>query len=166
MTLLIPGLVGALYGFLNIVFSLIAWVIAFGLSFQFGADLSPMLEAYIENPLLRNVASFAGLFVASLLIFSLVSFFVVKLMGEAGLSATDRMLGFFFGIGLGGIIISAGVFLAGFTGFPEEPWWRSSLMIEPFQMIAEWGNAYLPEDIAEYHNYGDPESETTETVEM
>lgn len=160
LVLLLPGIIGALYGFLNIIFSIVAWGIAFGISFKFGADVAPMLSNYIETPLLRNIAAFAGLFISSLMIFSLLSFFIVKLMGKAGLTATDRVLGFFLGIGLGGFIITFGVFLAGFTGFPEEPWWISSLMIEPFQRIAEWSHVYLPEDISSFHGYADVPIET------
>jgi membrane protein required for colicin V production len=159
VTLLIPGVVGALYGFLNIIFSIVAWGIAFGISFKFGADLAPMLVNYIETPILQNIAAFAGLFIASLMIFSLLSFFIVKLIGKAGLTATDRILGLFLGIGLGDFIIAFGVFLAGFTGFPEEPWWNSSLMIEPFQRIAQWSHLYLPEDISSFHGYGEVQIE-------
>ena len=120
VVLLLPGVVGAIYGFLNIIFSIVAWGIAFGISFKFGADSAPMLVNYIETPILRNITAFAGLFIASIMIFSLLSFFIVKLIGKAGLTATDRILGFFLGVGLGGFIIAFGVFLAGFTGFPGE----------------------------------------------
>jgi len=154
VALLLPGLVGALYGFLNIVFSIVAWVLAFGISFKFGAVFSPMLEGYIETPIIRNVLAFAGLFLVSLMILSMVGYFIVKLLGRAGLTATDRILGIFLGIGLGGFIIAAVVFLAGFTAFPEESWWRESISIKPFEHIAVWSHRFLPENIAQYHGYG------------
>ena len=153
LTLLIPGLVGAFYGFLNIIFSIVAWVLAFGISFKFGAMFAPMLEGYIETPLIRNIIAFAGLFLIGLMIFSMLGYFIVKLLGRAGLTAADRILGFFLGIGLGGFIIAAGVFLAGFTALPEEPWWRESITIDPFERIAEWSHRFLPENIAKYHGY-------------
>lgn len=162
VTLIIPGLIGALYGFLNIVFSIIAWVLAFGISFKFGALITPVLASYIETPLIRNILAFSGLFLISLLIFSLVGFFIVKLLGRAGLTAVDRMLGFFLGIGLGGFIIAVVVFMAGFTAFPEEGWWRNSVTIKPFEHIAVWSHRFLPDNIAEYHGYGATETTVSE----
>ena len=155
LTLLVPGIVGAFYGFLNIVFSIVAWGFAFGISFKFGGFFAPMLEGYIETPIVRNVLAFAGLFLISLMIFSLIGYFIVKLLGRSGLTAADRILGFFLGIGLGGFIIAAVVFLAGFTALPEEDWWRESVTIEPFERIAVWSHRFLPENIARYHGYGE-----------
>lgn len=157
-TLIIPGLIGALYGFLNIAFSIIAWVVAFGISFKFGALITPMLAPYIETPLVRNVLGFSGLFLISLMIFSLLGFLIVKLLGRAGLTAMDRVLGFFLGIGLGGFIIAVVVFMAGFTAFPEEGWWKDSVTIKPFEHIAIWSHRFLPANIAEYHGYGATET--------
>ena len=136
-----------LYGFLNIAFSIIAWLLAFSISFKFGAVFSPMLVEYIENPLIRNVLAFAGLFMISLMIFSALGYFIVKLLGRAGLTAVDRTLGFFLGIGLGAFIIAAVIFLAGFTAFPEQAWWQGSIIIEPFEQVAIWSQQFLPDEI-------------------
>ena len=153
VTLVIPGIIGALYGFLNIVFSIIAWIMAFAISFKFGALITPMLAPYIETPLVRTILGFSGLFLITLMIFSLVGFFIVKLLGRAGLTAMDRVLGFFLGIGLGGFIIAVVVFMAGFTAFPQEGWWKNSVTIRPFEHLAVWSHKFLPTNIAEYHGY-------------
>lgn len=152
-TLIIPGVIGALYGFLNIVFSIIAWILAFGISFKFGALITPLLVPYIDTPLVRNILAFSGLFLVSLMVFSLVGFFIVKLLGRAGLTAMDRVLGFFLGIGLGGFIIAVVVFMAGFTAFPKEDWWKDSVTIQPFEQISVWSHKFLPSNIAQYHGY-------------
>lgn len=154
MIILIPGLVGILYGFLNIIFSIVAWLLAFAISFKFGAIFEPMLVNYIDNPIIRNILAFAGLFLISLMLLSLLSYFIVKLLGRAGLTAMDRMLGFFLGIGLGCFVIAAGVFMTGFTAFPEASWWQTSIVIEPFETVAIWGQQFLPEDVSKYHDYG------------
>ena len=158
-TLIIPGLVGALYGFLNIAFSIIAWIMALGISFKFGALITPLLAPYVDTPLIRNILGFSGLFLISLMVFSLLGYFIVKLLGRAGLTAMDRVLGFFLGIGLGGFIIAVVVFMAGFTAFPEEGWWKDSVAIKPFEQIAVWSHRFLPADIVEHHGYR--ASETT-----
>ena len=151
--LLVPGIVGVMYGFLNIIFSILAWVLAFIISFKFGAYFAPLLESYVETMLVRNILAFSGVFIISLVIFTLIGYFIVKLLGRTGLTAADRILGFFLGLGLGGTIITVLVFLAGFTALPREEWWQKAILIEPFELISRWGGQYLPENISKYHGY-------------
>ena len=87
------------------------------------------------------------------MIFTALGYFIVKLLGRAGLTATDRFLGFFLGVGLGGFIIGIAVFLIGFTAYPKQAWWQASMLIQPFEQIAIWGHQFLPENVSEYHNY-------------
>lgn len=154
VVLIVPGIVGIIYGFLNIIFSIIAWLLAFGISVKFGAYFAPLLEGMIETVLIRNILAFTGVFLISLVIFTLLGYFIVKLLGRTGLTAADRILGFFLGLGLGGSIITVVIFLAGFTALPQEGWWQQAILIEPFQYICEWGNQFLPENISRYHDYG------------
>ncbi|MFQ5659354.1 MAG: CvpA family protein [Gammaproteobacteria bacterium] len=149
----LPGLIGILYGFLNIIFSIIAWVLALGISVKSSPFFSPMLAGHIETALIRDVLAFIGIFIISLMILTTLGYFIVKLLGRTGLTAADRILGFFLGIGLGGGIIAVIVFLAGFTAVPEQPWWQASVLIQPFQHIAVWGEKFLPENMSKFHGY-------------
>ncbi len=149
----IPALAGVFYGFLNILFSLMAWAVASGVAVKFTSSFAPMLAPYIETTSIRTALAFIALFIVSLMIFSTLGYFIVKLLGRSGLTATDRMLGFLFGIGLGGAIVTLAVFFAGFTAFPQEPWWQDSRLIRPFQTVCVWGQQYLPESMAEHHGY-------------
>ena len=153
VVLLIPGLAGIMYGFLNIVLSFIAWLLAFGIAVKFSGYFSPLLENLTDTVLIRNMLAFAGLFIVSLMLLTIIGYFIVKLLGRVGLTAADRVLGFFLGIGLGGLIVTVIIFLAGFTALPREPWWQQSILIEPFQHIAGWGRQFLPESVSKYHNY-------------
>ena len=154
----IPAVVGVFYGFLNIVFSLLAWAFALGVAVKLVPYFAPILESYIDTPILRVILAFAGLFIVGLMILSTLGFFIVKLLGKTGLTASDRILGLFFGMGLGGLIIAIVVFLAGFTAYPEEIWWQESKLMVPFQHIGIWAQAFLPENIVEYHGYGRPQA--------
>ncbi|MBF8268608.1 MAG: CvpA family protein [Gammaproteobacteria bacterium] len=153
IVLLIPGLVGIMYGFLNLVFSFIAWLLAFGIAVKFGGYFSPLLANLTDTLVIRNMLAFAGLFIVSLMLLTTMGYFIVKLLGRTGLTAADRVLGFFLGIGLGGAIVTVIVFLAGFTALPQESWWQQSVLIEPFQNIALWGRQFLPDNVSKYHNY-------------
>lgn len=149
----LPAIAGVMYGFLNIIFSLLAWALALGISIKFSSAFAPLLESFVNTPVLRTSLAFVGLFVVSLMILTGLGFLIVKLLGRTGLTAADRMLGLFFGIGLGAIIVQVVVFLGGFTALPEEPWWNESRVIKPFERVAVWSEQYLPESIAKYHGY-------------
>ena len=150
--LFLPAIMGLLYGLLNVLFSIAAWVMAVLVAVKFSGWFSPLLDAYLE-PLLRDVIAFAGVFIISLVIFTALGYFVVKLLGRTGLTAADRFLGFFFGIGLGGAILTILVFLAGFTAMSKQEWWHEAVLIEPFQRVCVWGRRFISDDIAVYHRY-------------
>ena len=152
VVLFLPALMGLLYGLLNVLFSIAAWIMAVVAAATLSGYFSPLLDDYLE-PVLRDVIAFAGVFIISLVIFTGLGYFVVKLLGRTGLTAADRFLGFFFGIGLGGAIITILVFLAGFTAISKHEWWHEAVLIEPFQRVCVWGQRFLSEDIAAYHRY-------------
>ena len=149
----IPALVGVFYGFLNILFSLLAWAVACGVAVKFSSVFEPMLVEFIDSEAIRMGLAFVGLFLVSLMVFSTLGYLIVKLLGRSGLTAADRILGLLFGVGLGGAIVTLVIFFAGFTAFPQEPWWQTSKMIKPFQTICVLGRQYLPQSVAEHHSY-------------
>ena len=153
VVLLLPALVGAMYGFLNILFSIAAWLLALGISVKFAHFFTPMMEPYVDTPILRDMLAFAGLFILSLMILSGIGYFLVKLLGRTGLTAADRILGLLFGLALGACITTVVVFLAGFTKLPAEPWWQGSSVVGPFERMSIWAGQFLPENVAEYHTY-------------
>ena len=46
----LPAVAGVIYGFLNVIFSLLAWVLALGISIKFSSAFTPLLESSIETP--------------------------------------------------------------------------------------------------------------------
>tara|TARA_B100001996_G_scaffold340593_1_gene294194 strand:- start:46 stop:540 length:495 start_codon:yes stop_codon:yes gene_type:complete len=153
--ILLPTIVGVIYGFLNIIFSLISWLVSLGLAVKLVPYFSPLLDNYVDTPILRIILVFIALFILCLLIMSGFSYFVIKLLGKTGLTAADRILGLFFGMGLGVLVVAVVVFLAGFTAFPKEIWWKESKLMEPFEILSIWGSNYLGESVTKYHSYED-----------
>ena len=153
--ILLPTIVGVIYGFLNIIFSLISWLVSLGLAVKLVPYFSPLLDNYVDTPILRIILVFIALFILCLLIMSGLSYFVIKLLGKTGLTAADRILGLFFGMGLGVLVVAVVVFLAGFTAFPKEVWWKESKLMEPFEILSIWSSNYLGESVTKYHSYED-----------
>lgn len=150
---LLPAVVGAAYGFLNIVFSIMAWILALGIAAKFATRFAPLLETHVQTPFIREVLAFVSVFLLSLVLLSILGYLILKLLGRAGLTAADRLFGLCFGICLGGAIIAVVVFLAGFTALPQKKAWQESVLLPPFVAMAMWSGQFLPSNVVEYHGY-------------
>lgn len=150
----ILGLIGlsALFsivrGFVREALSLAGWVAAFWIAVAFGDDVAARLAGQISVPSVRLGLAFVILFVATLLVTAVIIWLVGLLVEKTGLSGTDRMLGVLFGIGRGVIIVGILVLLAGYTPLPRDPWWKESVLLPHFEILAGEMRALLPPDIA------------------
>lgn len=149
----ISTLISIWRGFTREALSLAGWIIAAWVAISFSPNLAVMLESHIDAPSLRLLIAFAILFLATLLLAGIVNYLVVELIKKTGLSGTDRVLGIFFGLARGGLVVAVLVLLAGMTPMPEDSWWSESLLLHYFQDIAVWIQQYLPDDIAKNIRY-------------
>lgn len=140
-------------GFTREALSLAGWIIAFWIALTFGDNLEVLLQPHIDVPSMRLIVAFALLFIVTLLLAALINFLVVQLIKKTGLTGTDRMIGIFFGIARGGVIVAVLVLLAGLTPLPQDGWWRQSLFLPYFQDMALWIRNYLPPEVAENIRY-------------
>jgi membrane protein required for colicin V production len=146
----LSALIGLLRGLIREVFSVCAWVAAAWIGLRFSRDFSVYLDSVISIPSARMAASFGILFFASLILASLITFLLHKLVQSTGLTGTDRLAGMVFGIGRGIVVVSVLVLLAGATPLPADPWWKESALIPPFQSLALWLRDQLPSDFGSY----------------
>lgn len=137
-------------GFLREVLSLLIWVLAAWLAFRFAAPLAGRLEPWIDLPSARAILAFAGIFVLVLVVGGLVNYLLGKLVESTGLSGTDRMVGALFGAVRGVAIVMVAVVLAGFTPFPEDPWWKASRLLPGFERLASWAVSRAPDNLSGY----------------
>lgn len=140
-------------GFVREAFSLAVWILAFWVGWNFFRDLAPHLETWVGTPSIRLALAFVILMILTLMVGGLVNFLLVKLVESSGLSGTDRLIGVVFGAARGALLVAALVLLAGLTPFPEDPWWKASVLAPYFQELALWLRDLLPQDIAERFNY-------------
>lgn len=152
--ILVSTLISLVRGFVREALSLALWVIAFWVAQMFFRELSEHLTQWIKVPSLRMGAAFAILFIGVLILGGLVTFLLAQLIDATGLSGTDRFIGMLFGIARGVLLIAALILLAGLTPFPNDPWWRESVLIGQFQGVAEWLRSLLPDDIAQRIQFG------------
>ncbi len=135
-------------GFTKEALSLAGWILAAWVALQFSDNLQVLLEPHIEVPSLRLMVAFAILFIATLFLAGFINFLVVQLIKKTGLSGTDRMVGIFFGVARGCLVVALLVLIGGMTPMPQDPWWKASQLMHYFQDMAIWLRQFLPAEIA------------------
>lgn len=140
-------------GFVKEALALATWLVALWVAMTFYDPLSQWLGNWITLVSARKITAFAALFIAVLLLGTVVNYLASKLVTSTGLSGTDKLLGMVFGIARGGVIVAILVLLAGLTPFPHDQWWKDSQFLGYFQEFALWMRSYLPSEIAQNISY-------------
>ena len=140
----LSALLGAIRGMLTEVLSLLVWVAALWLTVAFG-DVVAAEFTGIETPLLRALAGYGATFALVVVLGNLVVWLLRTLLHGAGLSGTDRWLGFGFGAARGYAIVLAVVLLVSFTPWSRATLWRESALMPVFTVPAGWIVAQLPD---------------------
>jgi len=146
--ILISTLISLFRGFVKESISLATWVLAGILAVRYMDVMAALLENSIESVTIRMAASFAVLFIVTLIVGAIINFIVSQMVNKTGLGGTDKALGMVFGLGRGVLIIVMILLLAGLTPMPEELWWKESLLIEHFSSLSVWVREFLPQDLA------------------
>ena len=150
---LVSAIIGLFRGFIKEAFALLTWIVAIGVGLHYSHDFAVLLQNTISYPSARVATAFIILFFLTLILGSLISFILNHLIETTGLTGTDRLLGMLFGVVRGAVLVSVIVLLAGVTPLPEDPWWKQSLLIPPFQTLAVWFKSHIPSGLMGYINY-------------
>lgn len=135
-------------GFVREVLALAAWVIAFIAAGLLGNIVAGWLATSISDESVRVLVAFVAVFVATLISMSLIALAVSGLMRKAGLGLEDRVLGSFFGLARGMLIVMLLVLLAGLTALPRQPAWTDAMLSAPLEALAGAAKPWLPQVIA------------------
>lgn len=148
--LVVSVLIGLWRGLISEVLALAIWIAAFWVAMRFGPSVAQYFEHSIALPSARILVGYGLCFIAVLLGGALLRFVVSRLIESTGLSGTDRLLGMFFGLARGVLLVTLAVFLLGFTAFTRDPWWRESRLLPQFQGAATWLGQWVPEGARRY----------------
>ncbi len=140
--LVVSMLLGFFRGFLREAISLIAWLGGTWLAWRYAYVVEPYLggalaahpaKIWVARALILVAAVLAGWLLAALLGYLI----------RPGLSLViDRLLGMFFGVIRGAVILSVLVILAQLVRLDEVDWWKESRMMPKIVDLASWVQAF------------------------
>ena len=151
--LVVSAAISVIRGFLREALSLLGWVLAFWLALTFADDVSGLFERYVSQPSIRHGLAFFTILVGALVITAIVMYFVRLIVDKTEITGTDRALGVVFGIARGIVIVAILVLCAGLTALPKDPWWKESLFLPHFQVLAVEIRSLLPPVVATLFEY-------------
>jgi membrane protein required for colicin V production len=149
--LLISVLLGLWRGLAVEVLSLAGWPLAFVLSNIYSDNVARFLP--MKQEALRTTAAYVLIFVLVLIAWGVLVWMLSSMLKSIGLGRMDRMLGGFFGIVRGALVVLVMVWLAGVTDIPEKSFWREAMMSKTFEDAALLTKAWLPDSIAKRIHY-------------
>ncbi|PCJ92003.1 MAG: colicin V production CvpA [Porticoccaceae bacterium] len=135
----VSALISVVRGFVKEVVSLLIWLTAAIVASIFHDQLATVMADLIDTSSLRMLAAWIILFIAVLLVGSILNYLLGKLVQATGLSGTDRLLGLLFGTARGLIILMVILtILPKMLPVMEDPWWLESTLIPYFMQYEDW----------------------------
>jgi len=156
IVLIIIGLsviLSVMRGMIREVLAIVGLVAAFYVGVTYTNQVLPMMPVDIPNDALRVLAAFLVLFLATLLLATLLGIALSAIFKKAGLGWLNRFLGALFGVARGLLIVCVIVFLAGLTDMPKDPRWRNAMFSAPIEALVVNLLPWVPESIAKHVKY-------------
>lgn len=136
-------------GVVSELIALAAWVLAFMAALEFGAPTGlAVFAGSISDPAIRALAGCVLVFVGVLVAMSLVRLAVRSMVKALGLSLSDRLLGMFFGLARGLLLVMLLVAAGGMTSAPQQHWWKEATLAPPLETAVLVAKPWLPDDLA------------------
>jgi membrane protein required for colicin V production len=145
--------VGVWRGLVREIIGLAGWVVAFLAANLFAGPLSVHVPDAVRTPELRVLAAFLAVFIGALVLATLMSFLLSKLVKAVGLGGLDRSLGAVFGAARALILVLAFALVAGLTSLPRHPVWTSSASGPWLGAAALASKPWLPPTFSERLRY-------------
>src|SRR5229473_7657499 len=136
-------------GFVREALSIVAWVGAAAITLYGFNWVYAQVDPRVHNPLLSQVISGFGLFVISLIVLTILTGFVARMVHASGLSPIDRTLGFIFGLARGAFLVCLAYLLLVVSVQPNDwPGWIREAKSEPYlHEGADLLKGFLPESL-------------------
>lgn len=148
--LLVSVVIGLWRGLLFELMSLAGWIVAYIAAQLLGAELAPYIPFGAPGSALQLAAAFVIVFVLALVVWSLLSSLLRRLMQASPLSGLDRLLGGAFGLLRGLLVALAIATVVQLTPFAKSPPWQASYGVVGLETLLAGVRPWLPADIAKH----------------
>lgn len=147
VVLLVSVLLGAWRGLVFEVLSLLSWLVALVAARFFALDMALLLPMQGSSDGLRYAVGFVLVFVAVLLVGSLIAVVSKKLMATVGLRPVDRVLGAVFGSLRGGLLLLLVTAVVSATPLKSTTAWQTSVAVGWAMTMLKTIKPALPHDL-------------------
>jgi len=144
---LISVIIGLFRGFVKEALSITVWILSVFVSLKFYGEISGYFTGVTDNSTIRSGISISIIFIACLIIGSIISHLVSLLVKSTGLGGTDKLLGVIFGFLRGGLIAAAIMLIVSYTEFSKNPMWADSFLTKQMQPVVNWLDSFIPEKV-------------------
>jgi membrane protein required for colicin V production len=146
--MLISGLLAMVRGFMREILSIAAWGAAALVTLYAYPRLLPTAKTYFTNDTIAAVAVVAGVFIATLIVVSIITVRISDMILDSRIGALDRTLGFLFGLARGLlIVVVAFLFFSWLVPDKQRPDWVTTAKSRTvLQGTGEWLMSLLPDD--------------------
>ncbi len=141
----VSGILGIFRGFLRELVAVVTWVLAIWAAWTFGPDLTPHLGGVLRHEPYGLWAARGILFVGILFVGAAVGLVLGYFVRLSIFNATDRFLGFLFGLVRGIVAVGLLVILADALQLHGEPWWGRSRLLPQAERVANGLRALIGE---------------------
>ena len=142
--------VSMMRGAVREVLAIAGWLAAFYVAKTYASQLIPLLPAEIPSEQLKTLAAFVILFLAVLLISSLLFIALSGVINKISLNWLNRGIGALFGFARGLLIVCVLVFLAGLTNFPKDARWTNAMFSSPLEALVKTILPLVPQTVAKH----------------
>lgn len=168
---LVSILAGLMRGLVREMIALLTWAAAFVISILFSSKVAAAfsgnqavqsmanqatntvgMNAGTSLSMLSIGASFIGLFVGTIIVGSVVNYFVSSAVEGRGISFSNRLLGGIFGLARGFLIVLLMIFLIQLSPLSDQPYWKGSQFVHSFQPIIKVLNDMVAPGLATLKN--------------
>ena len=134
--------VGFWRGFVKEILALVTWIAALLIAWAGSDHLSGLMANIIENDSVRDISAFALIFIMVVLLGSVLSRVLAKLLIITRLRFFDSFLGGMFGIARGLIIVLVSMLISSIF-ISETEQWQQSILIPYGLPVVEWSRTLI-----------------------
>jgi membrane protein required for colicin V production len=135
-------LLGLFRGFVREAIALLAWLGGLWLAWRYAPTLEPLFRGAVDPPV-ATWAARAVIVISVLIVGWLLAAILSYFLRHSPLSVmVDRLLGMFFGVVRGAVVIAIVVLLAQFAHLEQTKWWKDSRFLPYAAECAGWVQAF------------------------